>query len=227
MVINALILFGSCARGDQTKDSDVDMLAIHDDKNYRVDEYQKLNFSFYPESTLRRMMLNGELFALHLATESKIIFETDNIASNLFKLFEFKSSYVPIISEASLLAWTIIKYYSEINKPDLCNKRLVWCIRTISAANAASQKKNCFSATDIIKSVSIGDMDWVLAQKNNSEYSQRLITKMIEFLHLHGLEQPEAVGQTKDIDDCIHFFGIGSMGYKFIRSLETKKNLGY
>lgn len=172
-------------------------------------------------------MLNGELFALHLATESKIIFENNNIASNLFHLFQFKSSYIPIINEANLLAWTIIKYYSEIHKPDLCNKRLVWCIRTICAANAASQKKNCFAAADIIKSVSVSDMDWVLAQKNNHEYSQRLITKMIEFLHHHGLDQPEGVGRTKDIDDCLHLFGIGSMGYKFLRSLKVKNSLGY
>ena len=47
MQLKALILFGSCARGDQQEDSDVDMLAIHDDKIYRIDEYGKLNFSLY------------------------------------------------------------------------------------------------------------------------------------------------------------------------------------
>lgn len=227
MMVNALILFGSCARGDQTKNSDVDMLAIHDDKNYRIAEYEKLNFSFYPEQTLRWMMLNGELFALHLATESKIIFQNNNVASNLFNLFQFKTSYAATIDEANKLAWSIIKYYNKINKPDLCNKRLVWCIRTICAANAASQKKNCFAAADIIKTVSIDDMDWVLAQKNNIELSPHLIDKMIEFLHYHGLEQPADFDRTKDIDECLHLFVSGSMGYKFLRSLKNKINLGY
>lgn len=227
MQLQALILFGSYARGDQTKDSDVDFLAVHDESQYRIKEHKKLYFSFYPEQTLRQMMLNGELFALHLATESKIIFENNNIASNIFNLFKFKSSYIPIINEASLLAWTIIKYYTEINRPDLCNKRLVWCIRTVCAANAASQRKNCFAAADIIKSASIDDMDWVLAQKNNPNYSLRLISKMIEFLRHYDLEQPKDVEQTKDIDDCLLLFENGSMGYRFLRSLKIKKALGY
>ena len=227
MIVNALILFGSCARGDQTKDSDVDILAIHDEKNYHIREYKKLNFSFYPEQTLRRMMLSGELFALHLATESKIIFENNNAASNLFRLFQFKSSYIPVINEANRLAWLIIKYYNQINRPDLCNKRLVWCVRTISAANAASQKKNCFSVTDIVRSVSMSDMDWVLAQKNNIQHAQRLIAKMTEFLNYHNLKQPDAVRQAKDIGESLRLFDIGSMGYKFLRSLKTGRTLGY
>ena len=227
MIVNALILFGSCARGDQTKDSDVDMLAIHDEGIYRVKEYEKLYFSFYPEQTLRRMMLNGELFALHLATESKIIFENAEKASDLFKLFQFKSSYAPVIDEAKILAWAIIKFYSKINEPLLCNKRLVWCVRTICAANAASERRNCFAASEIIKSVPIDDMDWVLAQKNNVEHSPRLIAKMVEFLHYYALEQPESVRQSEFVDGCLPLFDVGSMGYRFFQSLKKPRNLGY
>ena len=227
MQLKALILFGSCARGDQQEDSDVDMLAIHDDKIYRIDEYGKLNFSLYSEATLSKMMLDGELFALHLATESKIIFENENCASKLFESFQFKSSYEPVIAEANMLAWTIIKYYDRINKPDLCNKRLVWCIRTICAAMAATQKKNCFSASAIIDTVPIDDMAWVLKQKNNKLHCPRLLVKMIEFLQYHNLSQPDQVHESIDVDNCLQFFVAGSMGYKFLQSLVTLKKLGY
>ena len=227
MQLKALILFGSCARGDQQEDSDVDMLAIHDDKIYRIDEYGKLNFSLYSETTLSKMMSDGELFALHLATESKIIYENDECASKLFKTFRYKNSYQSVIDEANILAWAIIKHYDCINKPELCNKRLVWCIRTICAAMAAEQKKNCFSASSIVDSVPLDNMAWMLKQKNNAAKSPQLLVKMREFLQFYNLKQPEQVALSNDIDTCVNLFKRGSMGYKFIHSLITQKKLGY
>ncbi|MBO7327786.1 MAG: nucleotidyltransferase domain-containing protein [Lentisphaeria bacterium] len=227
MQLKALILFGSCARGDQQEDSDVDMLAIHDDKIYRIDEYGKLNFSLYSETTLSKMMSDGELFALHLATESKIIYENDECASKLFKTFRYKNSYQSVIDEANILAWTIIKHYYCINKPELCNKRLVWCVRTICAAMAAEQKKNCFSAASIIASVPLDNMAWMLKQKSNVARSPQLLVQMREFLQFYNLKPSEQVALSNDIDTCVNLFKRGSMGYKFIHSLITQKKLGY
>ena len=227
MQLKALILFGSCARGDQQEDSDVDMLAIHDDKIYRIDEYGKLNFSLYSETILRKMMLDGELFALHLVTESKIVYESNACASKLFKTFRYKSSYQSVIDDANLLAWAIIKFYDLIDKPELCNKRLVWCVRTICAAMAAEQKKNCFSASSIIDSVPIDNMAWMLKQKNNVEKSPQLLIQMRGFLQFYNLKQSEQVALCNDIDTCVNLFKRGSMGYKFIHSLITQKKLGY
>lgn len=228
MRIKAIVLFGSCARGDQKKDSDVDLLAIHDEKIYRIDELGTLNFSLYSIDSLTKMMFAGELFALHLVRESKVLFEQDNIVFDIYSKFTFKKSYAEVIYNANMLAWYIIKFYNSIEKAELSNKRLIWCLRTISAALAAEKHQSCFSAQSIIELTPLSFMPWLLKQKNNVKPSKTILEKMRCFLRYHKLYEPSCISELEEIQDGIRLFESHSMGYKFIRSIRSKNmNGGY
>ncbi|MBK4670272.1 nucleotidyltransferase domain-containing protein, partial [Enterobacter hormaechei] len=45
--LKSLILFGSHSRGDNTIDSDIDLLGIDDAQKFTVRNIGKVNFSFY------------------------------------------------------------------------------------------------------------------------------------------------------------------------------------
>lgn len=222
MQIKAVVLFGSCARGDQKKDSDVDLLAVHDEKVYRIEEVGNLNFSLYSVEILTRMMLSGELFALHLVRESKVLFEQDTIVSDIYSKFTFKKTYTKIIEDANILAWYIIKFYNVIKNAELANRRLIWCLRTISAALAAENHQSCFSAQSIMDITPLSFMPWLLRQKSNVRPSKTILEKMKLFLHYHKLYEPLCISKLKEFQDGKLLFEPFSMGYKFMLSIKDQ-----
>lgn len=88
-------IFGSVARNDYDSKSDLDLLAIVKNGSGRVEESEVLAYvphelralkgsiSWYGESRIREMFHNGELFAWHISTESRPLFETTRLIANL------------------------------------------------------------------------------------------------------------------------------------------------
>jgi hypothetical protein len=73
--------FGSVCRGDIDLDSDIDVLALTDEIDHKFDP---LVFSIYSYSRIQELWNNGNPFAWHLHTESKLLFSStgdDFIAS--------------------------------------------------------------------------------------------------------------------------------------------------
>lgn len=68
--------FGSLCRGEISKDSDIDLLAIVNDKDERFnsDEY-----SIYSYVRMRELWSEGNPFAWHLYLESRLVFSDDNV----------------------------------------------------------------------------------------------------------------------------------------------------
>jgi hypothetical protein len=66
--------FGSICRGDVSRTSDVDLLAIVDgyDERFSLDDY-----SIYSYDRIREIWDEGNPFAWHLAVESKLLFSSD------------------------------------------------------------------------------------------------------------------------------------------------------
>src|SRR3974390_1301676 len=63
--------FGSLCRGEVSRDSDVDLLAIVDDYDDRLD--QNL-FSIYSYKRIQELWLEGNPFAWHLSIEARLIY---------------------------------------------------------------------------------------------------------------------------------------------------------
>ena len=91
----AAYIFGSVARGEQDRLSDLDVLAVVRTGGGKIDDSEvenlvppallgfKLSISWYGQDRLREMFENGELFAWHLAQETTPIFDPTNFIENL------------------------------------------------------------------------------------------------------------------------------------------------
>lgn len=70
-----LYAFGSICRGDLDRLSDVDLLAIVDRFDDRLDPAK---FSIYSYNKMRQLWAAGNPFAWHLYSESRLLFSSDN-----------------------------------------------------------------------------------------------------------------------------------------------------
>ena len=73
-----LYIFGSACRGELDENSDIDMLAIHDEKEktYHLDGNK---ISIYSERKIKEIWDMGNPFAWHLHYESKLIYSPNDI----------------------------------------------------------------------------------------------------------------------------------------------------
>lgn len=71
-----IYIFGSVCRGELDQYSDIDVLAIHNDKEHK-DHLDANKFSIYKENKIKKLWLNGNPFAWHLYLESKLVFSSD------------------------------------------------------------------------------------------------------------------------------------------------------
>lgn len=70
-----IYVFGSLCRGEVTRESDVDLLAVVDGDDSRFDP---LVYSVYTYGRIRELYDDGSPFAWHLARESRLVFASDN-----------------------------------------------------------------------------------------------------------------------------------------------------
>ncbi|QFH63259.1 nucleotidyltransferase domain-containing protein [Leclercia adecarboxylata] len=154
--IKSLILFGSHSRGDNTIDSDIDLLGIEDAQQFTVRNVEKVNFSFYSTEKSLQMCKEGDLFFLHIISEGKCLFN-DSFFNQLRNSFRFKESYLNEAAIAYYLAQKIIKNSPNISNWSVANKRISWCVRTILIALSAEQRNPIYSKTQLsAKLIEIG-----------------------------------------------------------------------
>ena len=67
--------FGSICRGDLSVDSDIDLLALVQGVDMRINPNK---FSIYSYTRIRELWLLGNAFAWHLSLESKLVYGADN-----------------------------------------------------------------------------------------------------------------------------------------------------
>lgn len=143
-MIEALMLFGSAARGDANEHSDVDLLAvISNQKPFSKKTYQA-EFQFFSPEDLLKSASKGELFAIHLAFEGKIIYDTSGIFSKFKESLIIRRSYRQEVRWGGDLAWFLHDFGIE-KKASLVNKRVAWCVRTIAIANLVENGRNIFA----------------------------------------------------------------------------------
>ena len=93
MNFSSLILYGSCARGENNNASDIDMLAIHNGGEYEMLYLGNLNISAYPFELASEKSKSGDLFMLHVVTEGNIVTDTDCCAKTLFDSLSYNDNY--------------------------------------------------------------------------------------------------------------------------------------
>ena len=73
---NNLLIYGSHARGDSHKDSDIDLLSLTEDVSRKIIR-GNINLSLYNVDKIHTMAKQGALFVYHLISEGTILNDED------------------------------------------------------------------------------------------------------------------------------------------------------
>lgn len=125
--ILSLRYFGSVVRGDSDENSDIDIICIYNDKFYLnrkvVEEYLKdiikkeFDISWYSQTRIESMFSEGHLFAWHLYTESKSIFEVRDFVDDLGEPNKYQSWEKDLFKLS-----TVLNSIKDSLTKDNCNK---------------------------------------------------------------------------------------------------------
>ncbi|HGY2284824.1 TPA: nucleotidyltransferase domain-containing protein [Citrobacter braakii] len=206
--LKSLILFGSHSRGDNTIDSDIDLLGIDDKQKFTVRNIGKVNFSFYSTDKSLEMCRQGDLFFLHIVSEGKCLFN-DHFFNELRNSFRFKESYLSEAAVAYYLAQKIIKNSSDISNWIIANKRISWCVRTILIALSAEQRNPIYSKTELsTKLIEIGfennsTMLLIDAKKFNTKNNE-ILSFLSYFLNKYKFLEKELNKKNFYSDGIVH-----------------------
>ena len=79
-----LLIYGSQARGDAHKNSDVDLLSLTEKESHKIIQ-GKVNLSLYNVDKMKQMSIDGTLFVYHLVSEEVIL----TAVNNMFQIFDY------------------------------------------------------------------------------------------------------------------------------------------
>ncbi|MFM4919079.1 nucleotidyltransferase domain-containing protein [Aeromonas dhakensis] len=203
--LQCLILFGSHARGDVDKNSDLDLLGIDNTTQHKTVSVNKVNLSLYTLENLITMAKNGDSFVLHLIKEGKCLFgeETFNLIK---KSFQYKDSekYLEDAKAAYYLASKIYDSRHDVphSKWWLANKRISWCVRTILISILMCNRNVVFSKSALAEylskshsNISFEDAMLLVDAKSHSEKDDAILQLLTVFLaskpELNHIEKKE------------------------------------
>lgn len=146
MAILCLALYGSRARRDEEKDSDIDVFAISDDSEYRMIVKDNTNIANYPRPLALERAAQGDLFMLHIVSESETLYDPQDEMGNLKREFKYRPNYDVEIGFASDIAWMLVDHAQTSDNFSFINRRMAWCVRTMLIARAANLHLPIFSA---------------------------------------------------------------------------------
>lgn len=220
MTILSLVLFGSRARGDYESGSDVDILAINKRGKIQTKNIKNINFIVYPKEYLKLKAINGDLFLLHLVSESIIIFDSENHFAEIKSLFNYRDNYNHDKQQATDIGYFLVRYKSNFHNSHYLNKRMAWCARTILIAKAAEQRLPIFSAKALAEFTNSYEVFKIIKNKDSSSFNYEINDMFLNFLRKYGT--PTEVISFKEVADYWKYFQRtkNTMGITTIKTLE-------
>ncbi|MGK5040716.1 nucleotidyltransferase domain-containing protein [Janthinobacterium sp. GB1R12] len=227
MSILTLLLYGSRARGDETLTSDVDLLAITDEINYRAIANGSINTVCYPKSLVIQRARDGDLFLLHIVSEAKILYDELNLFDEIKFNFTYKENYKKELLDAANLGWMLINIESSILNYTLLNRRIAWCVRTILISKSADIRNPIFSLKKLKEFSKFQATEMLIENKNSNTRSATIIELFRDFLESTDLKEPINF-KTFSQEDYQKFFHIkkNEMALKTLKMLTTTSQGG-
>lgn len=221
MAIVAQYIFGSHARGDYTKDSDIDLLSVTDDDVFASFSHGELNVSFYPRRNLLEDARKGSLFVMHIVREAVPTYDPENIHADVVQNFWWRSNYCDEIAKASDLGWFLLNHQSEFRNRQVVNRRISWSVRTILIALTAENGAPVFSPHELARFADRSYVNRLLSLKSRDTITMDDLADLRAFLAEFGNAAP-AVALVKDLKGTwIHFRDTkNSIGIKTITQME-------
>jgi hypothetical protein len=146
--VSAILLFGSRARGDNSRGSDTDLLLISPPGTPQHKSIGHLSMFFYPWEKLMSDAQDGDLFVCHIARESKPVFDPLGQLDQLRSEFRLRTSYAREIAHACDLGWFLDRHAAALSS-NLVVRRMVWCVRTILIARLAERGTPVFAPLEL------------------------------------------------------------------------------
>jgi Polymerase beta, Nucleotidyltransferase len=229
MSITALVLYGSIARGDNEKDSDIDMFAISTEQSYRMIVKNKINIAKYPYGLAQERAMRGDLFILHIITEGKIIYDSEGNFSTITSHFQYKDSYKNEIISATEIGLALFSLSSTIDNYYFLNKTMAWCVRTILIAKSADNRNPLFSARDLAEFSNAKSVYELIKNKDSNILDKSLSHKFLTFIHDFGDKETIKTYVSKStLDDYKAVFQLhgNKYGLKLLKSIRASSGIG-
>ena len=191
MILDALLLFGSRARGDHSASSDIDLLAITENNKPTVSGRADASLFHYSFDWLLDKASSGDLFVWHLVTEAIAIYDPADSLKALRSDFRFRNDYRKEITQATDVGWLISLLGDEMPAKE-ANRWLAWSVRTISIAHAAILKKSAFSGPALAKVLDYPEIEILVRQKDKKSFdvaAQRLLGDFLKTMGSENLPQ--------------------------------------
>ena len=190
MAIIGLALYGSRARGDAADDADVDLLAITSDTRPVNTVRGNLTMSCYPLDDMIRGSRNGDLFALHIASEAKVLYDDGGVFQKITAAFKYRDDYDREIKLVSDVGWFLVRNSHRFSDHARFNQKLSWCTRTILIARAANQRRPLFSAAALAEFSGSPDVVTLISSKMRSAVDVGIVDAFARFLRTFGAAAP-------------------------------------
>lgn len=205
MILDALLLFGSRARGDHSASSDIDLLAVTDNKKPTVSGSDDASLFHYSFDWLRDKASAGDLFVWHLVTEAIAIYDPADNLNALRQEFRFKDDYRKELSHASDVGWLISLFGDQMPVKE-ANRWFTWAVRTISIALAANLQKPAFSGTALADVLGYPQIDRLVRQKDKNTVDASDLSLLADFLQ--DMMSDELIHAEGSIDDFKSHFEV-------------------
>jgi hypothetical protein len=202
MKIDAMMLFGSAARGENTPSSDIDILAVTEDDAPFRRNFGAAEMQFLPKSELFSMSERGDIFAIHLALEGVVVFDVSGVFSEFKEKLCIKESYEDQRLMASELAWFILDMGPVFNNQFLINKRIAWCIRTMLISKLVERGRFVFSPHGIARAFDDVDVCALIELRRSKSMDEGRFVQLRRFIDKYGSPRPGVA----DIDEYKELF---------------------
>ena len=187
--MEAVLLFGSQARGDALPCSDVDVLLLTAEEQTRHVAMGTISFYLYPWRHLLSAARRGDLFACHVSCEARALHDPKRRLDRLREAFKFKASYAEEMARAGELGWFIVRYAETL--PDaVVAKRAAWCVRTMLIARAAEQQHPIFAASELASFSGCGSVLEIIGYKDQPLAAEASVQLLKTFLEWFGVADP-------------------------------------
>jgi predicted nucleotidyltransferase len=143
----AMLLYGSWARGDADVDSDLDVLLVNAEASYHSGRDEQVSLAQYNSTDVAN--LTGTLFGFHLVRDGIILYDTDDqFAQTLAKILP----PAPGSIIARVCSLTPVLDVSEADRREYIEgltKVARYLLRTAMYARALDEERPCFSVREI------------------------------------------------------------------------------
>jgi len=185
-----VLLYGSRARGDHDASSDVDVTAITAGETAESVTFGRATTMAYPLDDALRAAYSGSLFAFHLVSEGKVLFEYPGVFGRIQRAFQFRDDYSPVITMCSDAGWFLVHHHEKATDAGKFNQAVAWCTREMLIARAATERSPVFSAVGLAEFVGCSAVVPVIRSKRSAIIDPAILRDFRSILLEFGAPEP-------------------------------------